>query len=183
MTNKFSTLLSFEFEAAVRLKDWACIGQIINECEQYGGGSVYGILADILLSSEAPVEQMASVFHQIVEAIQRQEHGPSTATLSRYLRVVFQLALASSTDIAEAILDLAVSMASDGQRNGSLYPEEELEWLATTTFNRAVDFYLSKEDVASRQWADRAVVVAGLALDKGLERVLLEKYQGLRWES
>lgn len=63
------------------------------------------------------------------------------------------------------------------------YPSIELEWLATTTFNRAVDFYCAGQDALCRRWAERAVELATLMPDAGaLRRVLQEKYLGLAWE-
>ena len=49
----------------------------------------------------------------------------------------------------------------DGGVDGQ-YPEEELEWLATTTFNRAIDFYCASDEVACKRWAERALTLAGL---------------------
>ena len=62
------------------------------------------------------------------------------------------------------------------------YPCEELEWLATTSFNRAIDFYCSSEDAACRRWAERALGLSNLCEDGGaLHEVLQQKYQGLAW--
>ena len=66
---------------------------------------------------------------------------------------------------------------------GQSYPAEELEWLATTTFNRAVDFYCVSQDAACKRWAEKALAVATTMSDGGQLRELLEtKYLGLRWE-
>lgn len=63
-----------------------------------------------------------------------------------------------------------------------VYPSEELEWLTTTTFNRAIDFYCLSQDVPCRQWAERALALSNLCSDDGaLHEVLQQKYQGLTW--
>ena len=63
------------------------------------------------------------------------------------------------------------------------YPSEELEWLTTTTFNRAVDYYCASQDVDSRRWAEKALAIAKLSDDDGaLHSLLQEKYMGLKWE-
>ena len=63
------------------------------------------------------------------------------------------------------------------------YPPEELEYLATTTFNRAVDLYCTSQDEACRRWAERALGIAELCNDEGaLRSLLMEKYGGLSWD-
>lgn len=51
---------------------------------------------------------------------------------------------------------------SNGKNNKYDYPNEELEWLATMTFNRAIDFYLVSSDEECRRWAGKAIEVADL---------------------
>ena len=59
----------------------------------------------------------------------------------------------------------------------------ELEWLATTTFNRAVDFYCSRQDDDCRRWAAKAIGLVTLLQDGGaLHEVLQKKFMGLAWE-
>jgi hypothetical protein len=42
---------------------------------------------------------------------------------------------------------------------GAAYPAEELEWLATTLFNLAVDYYVVDEELG-KKWARKAVELA-----------------------
>ena len=63
------------------------------------------------------------------------------------------------------------------------YPAEELEWLATTSFNRAVDFYCASQDDVCKRWAEMALAVANDIKDGGqLHDLLQTKYLGLKWE-
>ncbi len=60
---------------------------------------------------------------------------------------------------------------------------EELEWVATTAFNRAVDFYCTSQDAICRRWAEKAMSLADLSNDDGrLHRLLQAKYLGLTWD-
>lgn len=84
----------------------------------------------------------------------------------------------NNTSIAEAVLDQVLALArrrtnthrdtNTGSVSGSVpgpgsgYPVDELEWLATTAFNRAVDFYRDSEDARCRRWAGKAIEVAEL---------------------
>jgi hypothetical protein len=63
------------------------------------------------------------------------------------------------------------------------YPPEELEWLATTTFNRAVDLYCASDDAACKRWAELALSVALFVDDGGeLHGLLQVNYLRMSWE-
>ena len=63
------------------------------------------------------------------------------------------------------------------------YPPEEIAWLSSTAFNRAVDFYSSSQDEACRRWAGKALEIASLSDDGGtLQDLLQEKFMGLTWD-
>ena len=132
------------------------------------------------------------------------DDGGCIDNVSRWIRCLFSLAI-SETDIAVQLLDRAVTIAeiaskvcdstcqrwcSDDltQALSSLlqqtksYPPEELEWLATTAFNRAIDFYCTSQDVTCRLWAEKALTLSNLCEDRGaLHEVLQQKYRGLSW--
>lgn len=70
-----------------------------------------------------------------------------------------------------------------------VYPSAELEWLATTAFNRAVDHYLAADDTACARWAGAALGLAdAMAMDRDggdggmLRRVLRGKLMALEVE-
>ena len=115
-------------------------------------------------------------------------------TLPRYLRCLFQLSIqANEFPLAEAILDKSLSLAREEDNapppsspNGKkthCYPNEELEWLATTAFNRAMDFYLASADEDCRRWAGKAIEIADeVKYNQGaLGRLLRENLNKLPW--
>ena len=104
--------------------------------------------------------------------------GIEILKLARWIRCLLQLVLTSKKEIAEHLLDqVPVVVKSSDQ----IYPHEELEWLATTTFNRAIDFYCASQDGDCVVWAGKAVEIAGLLNDGGVLRSLLEdKYKALK---
>lgn len=62
------------------------------------------------------------------------------------------------------------------------YPAEELEWIATTAFNHAVDYYCQEEDGSCKTWAGKAINIASLLPDNGvLQNILQGKLLGLNW--
>lgn len=120
----------------------------------------------------------------------REQITHDLSRISRWLRCLFQLALESDVQIAEEVLEHAYALARDLPQKktspkcpNSGYPQEEIEWLATTAFNRAIDFYLASNDVASKRWCEKALDIARLLGDNGsLHTVLQEKFACLKWD-
>lgn len=125
--------------------------------------------------------------------------------LARWIRCLLSLALSSNVEMAENIVDQVISIAENAKEVRSMshpcphihnteqsssdeqkptrYPAEELEWIATTTFNRAIDFYCASQDDASRRWAEKAMSLANFGNDDGrLHELLQNKYLGLAWD-
>lgn len=103
--------------------------------------------------------------------------------LSRWIRCIFQLAIGNNTQAAEEVLDQAYILARDAPDDLVDYPQEELEWLSTTAFNRAIDFYLASDDAATRRWYNKALDLARLLNDNGsLWHTLQMKFGKLSWD-
>ncbi|EQL38157.1 hypothetical protein BDFG_00534 [Blastomyces dermatitidis ATCC 26199] len=198
---KHKTLLAFDFEAAVRLRQWGSLDEIIEESESFSDDILYGTFSEALLCSDAPLKNTTQALQQITTHIVRRGEVRDTSKLSRWIRCLFQLALDSNAEMAEDILDQAYALAREchsqhqqyqqgeqkkpqgPEASSSCYPEEELEWLATTAFNRAIDFYTKPDDVSCRRWAQKALDLAGQMRDGGLlYKVLRNRFEGLRWE-
>jgi hypothetical protein len=61
------------------------------------------------------------------------------------------------------------------------YPPEELEWIATTAFNRAIDYYCVGDDITFARWAAKAVSIASSLQDgSSLENTLQGKIMSLQ---
>jgi hypothetical protein len=61
------------------------------------------------------------------------------------------------------------------------YPSEELEWIATRSFNYAVDLYCASDDHGCKNWAGKALNIAHYCTDTGaLERTLQSKLAVLK---
>lgn len=71
---------------------------------------------------------------------------------------------------------------TDAEKEMNHYPAMELEWLATTTFNHGVDYYVQGNDTMCQEWGQKAMTLAQWAEDGGaLKDVLMEKFSGLTW--
>jgi hypothetical protein len=70
--------------------------------------------------------------------------------------------------------------ADDDIKEAGRYPPTELEWLATSTFNHAIDYYLQENDKMCTKWAQQAFVLASWLEDDGrLRDLLMEKFASL----
>jgi hypothetical protein len=196
---KLAVLLAWDFEAGVHLKAWDDLDQIIIKAEACKNTRTYEIMADCLLRSEATALVKITVMKKIINAVWTLE-CLDTSKLARYMRILFQLALSEgNTAIAEDLLNQTVAYAKAATEVSELvpaennpiteqadqtYPPEELEWMATTAFNRAVDFYSSEKDEDCKIWADRAINIAHFCTDNGaLEALLQDKYLGLNFDA
>ncbi|KAF2281473.1 SPO22-domain-containing protein [Westerdykella ornata] len=76
-----------------------------------------------------------------------------------------------------------VKIADEIVKEPNHYPETELEWLATTSWNHAVDYYAQENGEKYRMWAERAINLAEWAEDGGgLAALLMKKKSELAWE-
>ncbi|KAL8848508.1 MAG: hypothetical protein Q9221_006467 [Calogaya cf. arnoldii] len=182
LMRKYSCLIAFDFEAAARLKAWASLEYLISESEACENNNLYGIMADIVLASEAPTIVVIATLQRIVNRVWLRDTD-NIERLARWIRCLLSLALSSNVEMAENLIDQVISIAKNAQKKTTPYPMEELEWVATTAFNRAVDFYCTSQDAICRRWAEKAMSVADLSDDdRRLHRLLQEKYLGLTWD-
>jgi hypothetical protein len=117
--------------------------------------------------------------------------------LARWIRCLFQMTLDNDSVISLRCLDQASAIASKAATKHipEAYPPEELEWLASTAFNHAVDLWFAGgEDGAdgqeegneqARVWAEKALMLAGSVRGagvgmQGLHKVLQDKWMKLK---
>ncbi|OBT49348.1 hypothetical protein VE00_00485 [Pseudogymnoascus sp. WSF 3629] len=183
LLKKLATLLVFDFEAAIRLKAWDDLTEIILKADCCKSMKIYERMSDMLLSdSSIPVGVLIPTLKRIVNEAWSLESF-DISKLSRYMRCLFRLGLTSGDGpLAESLLDQVSELASSAENSETSYPLEELEYVATTAFNRAVDYYCTGEDDACRRWAEKAIGVAGFCADGGgLRNLLQEKLVGLQF--
>ncbi|KFZ02357.1 hypothetical protein V500_00246 [Pseudogymnoascus sp. VKM F-4518 (FW-2643)] len=183
LLQKLSALLVFDFEAAIRLKAWEDLTEVILKADCCKSMNIYEKMSDMLLSDPSiPVAVLIPTLKRLVNEAWSLESF-EIAKLSRYMRCLFRLGLSSGDGpLAESLLDQVSELAISAENSETPYPLEELEYVATTAFNRAVDYYCTGEDDACRRWAGKAVEVAGFCADGGgLRGLLQEKLVGLQF--
>ncbi len=87
------------------------------------------------------------------------------------------------TSAARQALFGILSTADEIVKQADSYPPIELEWLATSSFNRAVDYYLQENDAKCKEWAEKAMTVAQWLEDDGkLRDLLMSKFSALQFD-
>jgi len=160
------------------------------------------------------IDTAAKLLGQLVN-VARGIKGYGVVQASRWIRCIVQLiidapdreARSPNMKLVEEVVEQAIVLASAGNLQaqerkeygngaeqadaelGAAYPAEELEWLATTLFNLAVDYYVGEKEEQGAKWARKAVELAHIratswdADDGGLlVSVLRGKMAELGWE-
>ncbi|KAB8288201.1 hypothetical protein EYC80_010206 [Monilinia laxa] len=182
LLQKLSILLVFDFEAACRLKDWDGLGEIVLKAGICKSIKVYELMADCILSCEAPTPVLIMTLKKITNVTWEMEEF-DTIKLSKYMRCLLQAAMGNDDKIAEELIDQVCILAADAAETDIPYPTQELEWLATKSFNHAIDLYSADQDDECKRWAEKSIIVAGYCVDEGtLQRFLRERFGRLRFD-
>ncbi|KAM7204837.1 Meiosis protein SPO22/ZIP4 like domain containing protein [Rhypophila sp. PSN 637] len=216
MGRKLATLLVFDFEAALALGKWDDLGGIVAKIkgmERPGEKKAnmvvpFQAMADCLLraAADAPVGGMGvpvgggpiggeringqvlySTMRKLVNEIWLLETFDAVK-LAKYTRCLFQATLPLDDTLAMNLLDEACKKARElGASNTNNWPDEELEWMATVSFNHAIDCYGAREMERSRLWATKAIELAHYCRDEeggglGLERAMQKKFASMKFD-
>lgn len=129
LEKKFEILLGYDFEASTRLKDWESLRGIVEEAVSCNnkGISVFEIITDVLISSEAP-SRIKLIMMQVILNYTVPSPMANVVKLSRWIRTLVQLSITKDPKVTEALLVEVIDVTknrTDGQR----YPNEEIQWL------------------------------------------------------
>lgn len=121
--------------------------------------------------------------------------------LAKYMRCLVHVAMLDNMELAEQLIDSVHEQSREAaeagfplsvtgssrliiQQTDQPYPSEELEWIATRSFNYAVDLYCINDDNGCKNWAGKALNLAHYCTDEGaLERTLQSRLVALKFES
>ncbi|KAE8404582.1 meiosis protein SPO22/ZIP4 like-domain-containing protein [Aspergillus pseudonomiae] len=184
---KYRRILSIDLECALFFNQWDYVSSIIEESKSIIDGELGSIFLDYVLRCGASVTYIVKVVEKIVLVLRTTtspylEAATARAFLPRYIHTFFQLSLdASEYCLAESALDLALASACDLCGTTLRYPSDEIQWMATVAFNRAVDLYLLSESGECQRWAEKAIKLADLGEEDCamLGKLLREKLQKL----
>lgn len=187
-----SIVISGDFEAAIYLEEWQELHHIIQLCQEIGDNALLQQLADMTLASEATPEIMLSTLQHILASA---SHDTPTAMIARWIRILYHVSLSATNnpqqDVSEAtetdiLIQRAITLCDRNRISNDpkdVYPDEELEWLSTTTFNRGVDAHCAAQPNLCRKLIEQAIDIAARLGDGGvLKRLLLQRSGVLRLE-
>jgi hypothetical protein len=192
----FEPLLPLIFEAVIQSistdrRD--TLAQLITILAQESP-KVYAACADLVLRSALrtdemclPIDSAVALLNQIISCV-RVLPDYDIAQASKWIRCMVQLIIdgAGKTLVEETDCPNLALLKSIIEETAQLvqtvaYPKEELEWLATTIFNLAVDLYVAEKDDAGQEMAARSLLFATVMEDKGLEGMLRDKRGKIGW--
>lgn len=197
LSSKHFQVIKFELEAALKLRQWDAMDEIFEHCwsfnDSIGSPGGWDNFADLVLVIHAAMveakldpsylRKILVVLQTIINHTQRAQTA-DTIHLARWLRCLFQIAADFSEDVGLQCLEQSHIIAQRTWGTSQPFPNVELEWLATTAFNRAVDYYCTSDDVKTKLWVEKALMLAGDVDDGGnLRQLLEEKYSGLSWDA
>ncbi|KAI8316407.1 Transcriptional regulator [Colletotrichum sp. SAR11_59] len=172
---KLAALLVFDFEAALALKDYDGLGEILQLARTCKDVRSWKAVGDLALGGKLPGDKLYSTLGIVVNEIWELE-SMKCDKLAKYTRCMFQAVRLLDAESGQKVILQAIGVAKSAKETPNPYPTEELEWLATTAFNQAVDCYNERRYEECHTWADLATNLAHYASDGGaLERQCHEK--------
>ncbi|KAG9197672.1 hypothetical protein G6514_001141 [Epicoccum nigrum] len=191
MLSKQLQVVKLELEAALKLQRWDDLEELFEQCWNCRDPDRYETLADLVLVIHSEIVQadvaktyqskVLSALQKIINLTSRQKGG-DVVKLSRWLRCLFNLTLSFDESISLKCLDQATQIAAKKHGQPDCYPATELEWMATSAYNRAIDYYVGEDDANCKVWAEKAMVVAQWLEDNGqLRDLLMRKFSTLQF--
>jgi hypothetical protein len=178
-------LLRFNVESVFKLEQWDRLDEALAACLEFQGTARWDTLADLVMiiydqTSSLAIDSSATA--KIPELLQKIIHETWTndkdiLKLARWLRFTFSVGLGDANGgVSIKLVEQAASLARRGtEMRNDPYPEDELQWLATTAFNKAVDLLAAEDRVAAEQWMEAALELARYAADNGSLHAQLTK--------
>ncbi|GAM84547.1 hypothetical protein ANO11243_025430 [Dothideomycetidae sp. 11243] len=177
LTLRRSQMLRLEIEALFKLKQYDKLDNVFDDCTTDVDEDQLDMLADLIISmhslmveqrvSSKYLDKIPTVMQKIINKSWRYDKG-NMVKLARWLRCIFRMTSGTSPDIALRILEQATSVATRSglsRKESERYPAAELEWLASTAFNMAVDRFCASDAEGCRVWGEAALNLAKTATD------------------
>lgn len=180
MDSRAFAMLKFSLECILQLKQWEKLSDALKACLDTPGVGRWDALADLLIithreldrAQDSHTEMMTQLLQRMINDSWKREKD--ICKVARWLRFTFVLCLGHTKgDFSLKLLQQAASMAENGFRNKhDPYPESELQWLSTASFNHAVDL-LGEQSETYISWMDGALEVARWSQDGGALHAVL----------
>ncbi|THZ24775.1 hypothetical protein D6C89_04743 [Aureobasidium pullulans] len=191
-------MIQFDLEALMRLEQWDDLDKTLTMCLDARHSDRLERAADLILhihtyianschTNQRHQEKIPTVMEKIINTCWR--NNKDITRLARWIRCLFQMTITTDPVMSLRCLDQAHAIANKAamQQIPEPYPVEELEWLATTAFNHAVDLWFASVDEGDGQdtakaWAEKALMLSGAVTiaEGALRKTLQDKWMRLR---
>ena len=176
-------MLKYQLECIFKLQQWNDLDPAIKSLLGFEGVDQWDSLADLLIvihERTTHLEVASSAHARITELLQRcinetWKKNRDISKMSRWLRLAFSIYLVDDkAGLALKIVQQAADIAKRGYQNEKdVYPGDELQWLACSAFNKAVDLLSAGHHASVNAWIEAALEVARYAADNGALRAHL----------
>ena len=181
-------VLRYNVESVFKLEQWDKLDAALAACLSFQGTARWDTLADLVMVIYDQTSRLAidsSATAKIPELLQKiinetWSKDKDILKLARWLRFTFSVALGDADGgVSIKLVEQAASLARRGtEMRNDPYPEDELQWLATTAFNKAVDLLAVENRQAAEQWMEAALELARYAADNGSLHAQLTRTRG-----
>ena len=167
-------MLKSQLECVFKLRQWDKLDSTLTSLLESKHIDRWDSLIDLLIvvhEQTSQLEGAASTHGRITELLQRcindnWKQDRDMTKMSRWLRLAFGIYLDNDgVDLALNIVQQAAGLAK--RNDGHTYPGDELQWLAISAFNKAVDMLSVDDREAVTRWIDAALELARYAADNG----------------
>jgi hypothetical protein len=151
-------MLKFNVESVFHLEQWDDLDAALVACMEFDGVTRWDTLADLIIviyertntaaDSTPATARIPALLQKIIN--ETWSADKNIVKLARWLRFTSSISLNGNGDTDEddgislKLTQQAASLARRGtEQKNDPYPEDELQWLATTAFNRAVDLLMA----------------------------------------
>ena len=171
-------ILKFDLESTFKLQQWDQLDAVLDACLEFEGSDRWDTMADLVIIIHTETKDLqidSSATAKIPDLLQKiinetWKQDKDVVKLARWLRLSFSIDLSDADgDLSLKLLGQATMMARRRTEGEGLerYPEHELQWMAITAYNRAVDFLAREEFDKVHEWVDAALGLAYWAADNG----------------
>jgi hypothetical protein len=178
-------VLRYNVESVFKLEQWDKLDAALAACLNFQGTARWDTLADLVMviyDQTSRLEIDSSATAKVPELLQKiinetWSKDKDILKLARWLRFTFSVGLGDANGgISVKLVEQAAVLARRGtEMRNDPYPEDELQWLATTAFNKAVDLLAVGDRQAADQWMEAALELARYAADNGSLHAQLTK--------
>lgn len=161
-----SEMIKYDLESIVRLQAWDDLDTTLGRVTRLAELDHVETLTDlfIVVHEQMLQAQVDARFHSKIPAVIQtvinkswSEQRHDIGKVAKWLRCMFGMTIDTNQDMAMQCLEQALATAIHRSAGHKPYPQDELEWLAGTAFNHAIDLYCASDLAGYQRWGEAAL--------------------------